>query len=413
MEKSKCHTVLENGIQVIYVHTPTVTSGVALYIGEGWHADSKDTWGETHLLEHLFFAGNTPGKEEELINETFESLGALFNASVRREYSSYVFEVPSKKVKELFTLICDLISKPHITEKEIHAERLVMEEEHRLYLSDPAYRITDLYETIMYPHPYDHGMFSSPIHVAHVDEKRYQELHHRHFFQAPFTILITGNHEWEDLKEMVEQVFGALVRSPENEKNSVALSPKSEAPQDITFSMPSETVHVGWGITLPPLSVDNSLILREMALKAFGGADGSRLRKYLRNEGIGYNVGSSFIQYRPFGYLWVGAEISKEQTAALEAGVEKVFKDLLVQPFTKNELERIFAVSESEILREMQSPFEYVDDLAFEFHVEGSVLTPQEKIELMKDALKKINDFWKSALTIPRVHVKIEQKSGE
>ncbi len=131
------HTwTLDNGLNVIgesQAHMKSVSVG--FFVKTGSRDEAMELNGVSHFLEHMLFKGTHKRSGAE-VDETFDNLGAEYNAFTGYEYTGYYGRVLPEHLEALMELLADMM-KPVLNQDDFDTEKNVILEEIALYEDRP------------------------------------------------------------------------------------------------------------------------------------------------------------------------------------------------------------------------------------------------------------------------------------
>ncbi|AEO53643.1 hypothetical protein MYCTH_2295261 [Thermothelomyces thermophilus ATCC 42464] len=119
-------TTLKNGLTVATQYSPYAqTSTVGMWIDAGSRAETDETNGTAHFLEHLAFKGTTKRTQQQLELE-IENMGAHLNAYTSRENTVYFAKALNEDVPQCVDILQDILQNSKLEEAAIERERDVI-----------------------------------------------------------------------------------------------------------------------------------------------------------------------------------------------------------------------------------------------------------------------------------------------
>ncbi len=136
--------VLPGGARVVTEEIPHVRScTVGLWLNAGSRCESPEINGVSHFLEHLVFKGTT-SRTARNIAEEIDGVGGYLNAVTTRDHTCYYAKVPDRYVELAIDIICDIVCRPLLEERDIAKEKGVIAEEIAMYEDSPEEVVHDL-----------------------------------------------------------------------------------------------------------------------------------------------------------------------------------------------------------------------------------------------------------------------------
>ncbi|WQF87270.1 Putative peptidase M16, zinc-binding, metalloenzyme, LuxS/M16 peptidase [Colletotrichum destructivum] len=119
-------TTLKNGLTVATDYSPFAqTSTVGVWIDAGSRAETDETNGTAHFLEHLAFKGTTNRTQQQLELE-IENMGGHLNAYTSRENTVYFAKAFNSDVPQTVNILADILQNSKLEESAIERERDVI-----------------------------------------------------------------------------------------------------------------------------------------------------------------------------------------------------------------------------------------------------------------------------------------------
>lgn len=119
-------TTLKNGLTVATDYSPwSQTSTVGMWIDAGSRAETDETNGTAHFLEHLAFKGTSNRTQQQLELE-IENMGGHLNAYTSRENTVYFAKAFNSDVPQCVDILADILQNSKLEESAIERERDVI-----------------------------------------------------------------------------------------------------------------------------------------------------------------------------------------------------------------------------------------------------------------------------------------------
>lgn len=378
--ESKTFT-LANGVPCFVTKTPAPGTAVHLLVGEGATNDSETRAGETHLLEHLFFAPRADMAVSQTIPARIEQLGGLFNAAVLKEYSSYWIECLPESAAQTLTLLQDLITSAFWEQQIIENEYALIEEEYSLYQTDNQIQLSDAMESASLTGPASYSLFSQFSGLSERTPDVFSRRHKEHWTRAPLTVHIVGAIP-DQIEDMLAPSLGTLAHL-HNVESSAVSTWKEQLPKivEITSKDLSDEQELAWLLPLPelPLGVDS------LAAHLFGANMSARVTDACRKAGVGYTYSADTVSYRGISYLYLSTSIPKEKEELCRETIETAIASFTSSPLKNEELERAKTILRANILREAHSASEVAEIVSHSVFTRNQVASPTALIKNVLD----------------------------
>ncbi len=144
----------KNGFKTCTYNMPQMKSvACGIWIRAGGRYENKTNCGVSHFLEHLLFKG-TPKRSARELKEAVEGVGGQLNGFTSEELTCYFVKIIDSKLNLAVDVLSDMVLNAKLAEEDIERERMVIIEEIKMYLDQPAQHVHDLFnEILFYNHP--------------------------------------------------------------------------------------------------------------------------------------------------------------------------------------------------------------------------------------------------------------------
>ena len=246
--------ILDNGLTLV-VHEDKKAPVVAVNVW--YHVGSKDEktgrTGLAHLFEHLMFNGSENFNDDWF--KAFDRAGGTgINGTTNQDRTNY-FEVVPKNALEM-TLWLESDRMGHllgaIDQAKLDEQRAVVQNEKRQGENQPYGKVFGTILENVYPagHPYSWSVIGSmaDLNAASLDDVH--EWFKQQYGAANATIVIAGDVDTENVKNLVEQYFGHIEAGPPLTKQSVWVAKRSgKHTQTMYDRVPQARVYKIWNIS--------------------------------------------------------------------------------------------------------------------------------------------------------------------
>jgi predicted Zn-dependent peptidase len=262
---------LKNGMQVHLLpkNDPFYTTYVELSIPYGSiHLDytyNQKTYqtppGTAHFMEHKIFA--MPDGDAF---QKFSNLGVDANAMTSYHQTSYVFSATDQVIPAL-THLLDMLDTPFFTDENIEQEKLIIEEELKMYLDDPHSKMQNqLMENLYHTHTLKHDIGGTVESIKEISKDMLFDVY-KHFYHPNQRLLIIAGRI--DIKKM-KSFFRDYDQQLQTEKKPKVIFDKEPKKLVKKYEVVYEDVQIDKmmiGIKLNPLGrFGNDLVKREMVM---------------------------------------------------------------------------------------------------------------------------------------------------
>lgn len=260
---------------------------IEIWIRAGASAETSETNGAAHLLEHMIFKG-AKRHPSGTLDRTLETKGAVLEASTERDWTRYSTTISSSHWEFALRLILDHVLEPLIPFDELERERqVVAQHEYALSDSDPVKRMRQsLYSEAFKETPYARPVLGDRTVLKSLNRETLFQFHRRHYLPANMVILLSGKADmaraqqvlksvWESIGEAQENGASAPIVVPTNAgAHSLKKTPSLRLPLQAkgtdnsnSFLPSADEASAVHSLSLPPRSAPRKFTLRSRGMK--------------------------------------------------------------------------------------------------------------------------------------------------
>ncbi|MGB5944052.1 MAG: pitrilysin family protein [Leeuwenhoekiella sp.] len=242
---------LENGLNVVLHQDksdPIVS--VAIQYGVGSNREKKGRTGFAHLFEHMLFQESENVPEDQFF-KTIQDAGGTLNGGTWQDGTVYYEVVPNNALETVLWLESDRMGFfiNTVTETAFANQQEVVQNEKRQRVDNNAYGHTGwVIDKNLYPdgHPYSWQVIGEleDLQSATVDDVK--EFYDRFYGPNNATLVIAGDFDESETKELVEKYFGEIKKRQEVEELEV---------QKVTLAETKRLYHEDNFATAPQLNM--------------------------------------------------------------------------------------------------------------------------------------------------------------
>jgi len=211
---------LNNGLHVI-LHkdktNPIVSVDVWYHVGAK-DEDSART-GFAHLFEHMMFQGSeNVGKTEHF--DYIQKAGGTLNGTTNQDRTNYFETVPSNQLELLLWLESDRMSTLKVNQENFDNQREVVKEEKRQRYDNAPYgsRWGELMKRAFKNQTYEWIPIGSIEDLNSADLSYAQEFYKKYYSPDNAVLVVSGDINYDEAKELVIKYFGGLKTSNTGKK---------------------------------------------------------------------------------------------------------------------------------------------------------------------------------------------------
>lgn len=329
--KYQKHT-LSNGVRIVMFPVPGVESVTTqIFVGSGTKQENPRVNGLAHFLEHMVFKGTKKYPDAQIVSGSVDAVGGYINAHTSKEVVAYYIKSRAKHINLSLDLLSDFIKSPILDKDEIEREKGVILEEIAMYEDEPARRVYDLFEELMFEDT-PLGMPEAGVKKTVLAAKRKDFLDYmaKNYTADNIVLAIAGKFNEKEVLTLAKAALGDLPKSKSNKASKTVYKQANPSGKLAIRVMRKKTeqAQVVLGFRGNPLGHKDRYI--EMVLASIlGGGMSSRLFTEVRERrGLAYSIRCNVDHYVEAGYVAVRAGIKL-------TGVEEAIKVIM------SELEKI------------------------------------------------------------------------
>lgn len=211
---------LENGLDVI-LHKDTSDPIVSLAIqyGVGSNREKAGRTGFAHLFEHMLFQESENVPQDQFF-KTVQDAGGTLNGGTWKDGTIYYETVPNNALETILWLESDrmgfLINT--VTESAFMNQQEVVQNEKRQRVDNNPYGHTNwVLDKNIYPegHPYNWQVIGELVDLQNATVEDVKEFYDRFYGPNNATLVLAGDFDTEEAKQMIEKYFGEIKRRQE------------------------------------------------------------------------------------------------------------------------------------------------------------------------------------------------------
>ena len=199
------HKTLDNGLTIIGEVNPKAQSAsVGFFVRSGSRDESPAISGVSHFLEHMMFKGTDTLTALE-VNETFDRLGAKFNAFTSEENTVYYAAVLPEYLEQVSDLWMQLM-RPSLRDDDFEMEKNVILEEIAMYKDLPHFEVMDEGKTLHFgQHPCGNSVLGSNASIAALSAVQMRDYFDLRYAPDNMTLACCGNFDFDNLCRLADK----------------------------------------------------------------------------------------------------------------------------------------------------------------------------------------------------------------
>jgi len=326
---------LDNGCRLATERVDGARSAsVGVFVTIGSRHEPVAVAGASHFLEHLLFKG-TDRLDAATIAESLDRVGGQSNAYTARELTCFWVRLLGEDLDVALEILGDIVTDPALRERDLDAERTVIEDEILGSHDDPASIAAErFFELIFFGHPLGRDPLGTLESVRGITPTDVRGFFSRHYGAENLVVAAAGD---VDHDRIARTVAGWAPAASATSVNGDA--PPIPSPRRDLLRAPFEQAQVIVGVAIPPRS-DPTRDHYRVYDQLLGGGLSSRLFTSIRErEGLAYQVYSERAQFTDAGALCVVIGTAPEHAERALELVAKEVDDLAGGGMTQREVD--------------------------------------------------------------------------
>ncbi len=157
--------------------------------------------GIAHFLEHKMFDGN----EKDEVFKKFSKIGADVNAYTTYDVTNYYFNT-TDKFEDCIRYLCEMIYGLNLSEESVESEKLVIEQEIKMYDDDPYTKVYRNFITTMYEdHPIRNDILGDNNTANAITKNHLEDCYENFYSNNNMFLTIVGNVDVSEAKHILSK----------------------------------------------------------------------------------------------------------------------------------------------------------------------------------------------------------------
>ncbi len=338
---------LDNGLRIVMnVDRSSPTIAIAVTYDVGSRDEDKGKTGFAHTFEHLMF-GATKNLVEGQLDKLVISRGGFLSANTAVDFTNYYEVLPENELPLALWLEAERMRFLDVNEKSFAAERKVIEEEHRLRISNSPYgraywRIQELAfgDCFTYGHPAP-GVFED---LARAELSWVRAFHAAHYGPNTAVLALSGDFDPDTALTLVHKYFDDIPRIQAKPFVEPTLTDQEAERREVIDDPLARVPALTYGFVIPkPLTREHDAL--RFAAMILGDGERARLPALLVREKSLASLANASIDefnfYRGPGLLRMEVRLLPNTALTdVENHVDAIMTDLATRPPTPDEMLR-------------------------------------------------------------------------
>ena len=323
------HRTLSNGIPLFLIprsDVPSATIMVSVNVGSRY--ETPEVAGASHFIEHLMFKGTKRRPTSVDISRELDRFGAEYNAYTSKDTTTYYVKIDAAELPRAIDLLNDMLTHSTFDAEELDRERGVIVEEINMYDDNPASKMEDMLEALVFPNNALGRTIAGPREtIRSIPREALMEYHAAHYTPSRVSIALSGTIS-KEAEAKVEATFGKWKNPKKSAARTIeAFTPKPPKKGEWLAFHSKKTEQVQLGLAFHGLSAKASdLPALKLLSHILGGSMSSRLFVEVREKrGLCYSVSAGHVAFEDTGAFIVAAGLD---TKRVKEAIQVIWKEL-------------------------------------------------------------------------------------
>ncbi|MBN2595839.1 pitrilysin family protein [Labilibaculum sp.] len=342
---------LKNGLRVI-VHRDETTPMAAVNIlyNIGAKDENPERTGFAHLFEHLMFGGsiNIPNYDEPL-----QMVGGDNNAWTNNDITNYYLTVPKANLETAFWLESDRMLSLAFSEKSLEVQRsVVIEEFKQRYFNQPYGDVWLHLRPLAYKeHPYQWPTIGKSIdHIEKATLEEVKDFFFHHYAPNNAIMVVAGNVDTQQVKELSEKWFGPIERREIQERNLPVEPTQNEfRSKRIDSNVPFDAIYMAFHMGK---RMDEDFYIIDLISDVLSNGQSSRIFQSLVKEKNLFSSIDAYItgEFEPGLFLITGKLVEGVAMETADAAIWEELNKMATTKVDEYELQKVKNKVESSLV---------------------------------------------------------------
>lgn len=328
---------LDNGLRLVFQYNPA--SPVVAICAFVHTSAAQETWNSAGVRELLQLMGERtrvrPGQLREAVPPVVE-----LRTTLSRDYVEMVALCLPEEVSPALQRLRGALFDPYFSGKSFRFAQERLYQQVRARQSVALTTVQDVLVGRLYPEWPGSWPLVGTGAATWVNLDYVQQYHTEHYLTNRTLLAVTGQIEWEELQQQVEEVFGNLLPG---ERRRLLPPPVGAPPQagQMQLELPQMEVSVVAAGGRAPALVSEDYPAAAVLMALLGSGRGSRLYGRLREEqNLSYSIRAGITPSQVCPYAYVIATCQAAQVEAVREAIGEELQNLTAQVATPEELRR-------------------------------------------------------------------------
>lgn len=382
-------TRLENGVMVVTARLAHLASShvVVMHRGGPVHEDD-DTWGLSHLVEHMVFRGTRRHKDTRAVSLAADAFGGEIDGATWRDRVVYDTRVDKGREGEAIGLLCDMLGAPRF--EGLQVEKEVLREELLELVNEDGVEIDA--DNLSARRLFDGHVLARTIEgtldtLEAFDLRAVKHFHREAFGPEHTVVAVAGPVVHDEVVAAAKQTFGKLQSNGGPRRGT---PPVRERRSRRPIVVRDESSQTQLRLCFPCGGLfDEKRYATSVMSRVLDDGPAARFRsKLIDGQGLAYSLWCDIDLYEDVGAVEVGAQVAHDRVGEVVEAICQELKALKRRAPKEDEVGRVRARLERDLL-DMRDVPSHVAESAARNALVGLPFSPARTFELMSAVTPK------------------------
>src|SRR5690606_13366113 len=393
---------LDNGLHVVLHQdksAPVVVTSVMYHVGA--KDENPERTGFAHFFEHLLFEGT----ENIARGEWFKlvtSNGGHNNANTSDDRTYYYEVFPSNNLELAIWMESDRLLQPVINQIGVDTQNEVVKEEKRLRVDNSPYGnwITEVKKNLFKKHPYRWAPIGSMDHLDAATLEEFRAFNKKFYVPNNAVLVIAGDIEFNQTKELVEKYFGVIKRGADVPKVNIQ---EDAITQPIIATAEDPNIQIPMYITAyrtPSMKTRDARVLDMISSYLSGAKSSPMYKKIVVEKKMALQLFAFNYAQEDYGmYLIAGLPMGETTREALQAEIDAEITKLQTELISERDYQKLQNDFENRYVNANSNLETLAENLATNYLLYGDINLINEEIDIYRSITREeIRDVAKKYL---------------
>jgi len=295
-------TTLPSGIRVVSECISGIRSiSVGVWVDVGSRHESPPESGLSHYIEHMVFKG-TKHRSARQIADSLESIGGSLNAFTTRENTCFTARILDEHLPQAMDVLADITCHPTISRTNLIREGMVICEEIKESLDNPADHVHDLFaQTFWGEQPLGQPIMGTIDNIRQMTRRQMLNYKEQHYRSRSVIVAAAGAVSHRKLERLTRDLFSFPEADPTQPEAAVYRDGQNR------YVESNDTAQTHLCLGFPGFAYAAPKRMALMVLNTYfgGGMSSVLFQKVREQKGLAYSIYSYPDFYRDSGLFGI------------------------------------------------------------------------------------------------------------